>query len=77
MLTLGIDSSAAAASAAIVEDGKLLGEYYVNTKQTHSQTLLPMVQGLKMWGAPAVNWMRWLFPTAPALLLACASVSLV
>ena len=46
MLTLGIDSSAAAASAAIVEDGKLLGEYYVNTKQTHSQTLLPMVQGL-------------------------------
>ena len=35
MLTLGIDSSAAAASAAIVEDGKLLGEYYVNTKQTH------------------------------------------
>lgn len=46
MLTLGIDSSAAAASAAIVEEGKLLGEYYVNTKQTHSQTLLPMVQGL-------------------------------
>lgn len=46
MLTLGIDSSATAASAAVVEDGKLLGEYYVNTKQTHSQTLLPMVQGL-------------------------------
>ncbi|MGI6255201.1 MAG: tRNA (adenosine(37)-N6)-threonylcarbamoyltransferase complex dimerization subunit type 1 TsaB [Acutalibacter sp.] len=46
MLTLGIDSSAAAASAAVVEDGKVLGEYYVNTKQTHSQTLLPMVQGL-------------------------------
>lgn len=46
MLTLGMDSSAAAASAAIVEDGRLLGEYYVNTKQTHSQTLLPMMQGL-------------------------------
>ena len=46
MLTLGIDSSAAAASAAVVEDGKLLGEFFVNTKQTHSQTLLPMVQNL-------------------------------
>lgn len=46
MLTLGIDSSAIAASAAVVEDGKLLGEFYVNTKQTHSQTLLPMVQNL-------------------------------
>lgn len=46
MLTLGIDSSASAASAAVVENGKLLGEFFVNTKQTHSQTLLPMVQGL-------------------------------
>ena len=46
MLTLGIDSSAVAASAALVEDGKLLGEFYCNTKQVHSQTLLPMVEGL-------------------------------
>lgn len=46
MLTLGIDSSATAASAALVEDGRLLGEYFCNTKQTHSQTLLPMVQSL-------------------------------
>lgn len=46
MLVLGIDSSAAAASAAVAEDGKLLGEFYLNTRQTHSQTLLPMVQGL-------------------------------
>ena len=46
MLTLGIDSSAVAASAALVEDGKLLGEFYCNTKQFHSQTLLPMVEGL-------------------------------
>ncbi len=46
MLVLGIDSSAVAASAAVAEDGRLLGEFYMNTKQTHSQTLLPMVQGL-------------------------------
>ena len=46
MLVLAVDSSAVAASAAITDNGRLLGEYYINTKQTHSQTLLPMVQGL-------------------------------
>ena len=46
MLILGIESSAGAASAAVAEDGKLLGEFFVNTKQTHSQTLLPMVEAL-------------------------------
>ncbi len=46
MLVLGIDSSASAASAALVEDGKLLGQFYCNTAMTHSQTLLPMVEGL-------------------------------
>lgn len=46
MLTLGIDSSATAASAAVAENGRLLGEFFVNTKQTHSQTLLPMVKNL-------------------------------
>lgn len=46
MLILAIDSSASPASAAVLEDGKLLGEFFVNTKQTHSQTLLPMVENL-------------------------------
>lgn len=46
MLILGIDSSASPASAAIREDGKLLGEFFIHTKQTHSQTLLPMVESL-------------------------------
>ncbi len=46
MLTLAIESSASPASVAVREDGKLLGEYFVNTKQTHSQTLLPMVEQL-------------------------------
>ncbi|NLJ31578.1 MAG: tRNA (adenosine(37)-N6)-threonylcarbamoyltransferase complex dimerization subunit type 1 TsaB, partial [Clostridiales bacterium] len=31
MMILAIDSSAAAASAALVEDGKVLGEFYINT----------------------------------------------
>lgn len=46
MLILAIDSSASPASAAILQDGRLLGEFFINTKQTHSQTLLPMVQQL-------------------------------
>lgn len=46
MLLLAIDSSAGPASAAVLEDEKLLGEYFINTKQTHSQTLLPMVENL-------------------------------
>ncbi len=46
MLILGIESSAGPASAAVAQDGRLLGEFFVNTKQTHSQTLLPMVEAL-------------------------------
>lgn len=46
MLVLGIESSAGPASAAVVQDGQLLGEFFVHTKQTHSQTLLPMVEAL-------------------------------
>lgn len=46
MLVLGIDASAGPASAAIAEDGRLAGEFFVNTKQTHSQTLLPMTEAL-------------------------------
>ncbi|HEX2985738.1 MAG TPA: tRNA (adenosine(37)-N6)-threonylcarbamoyltransferase complex dimerization subunit type 1 TsaB [Caproiciproducens sp.] len=43
MKILAIDSSATAASAALVEDGKILGEFYINTRLTHSQTLMPMI----------------------------------
>lgn len=43
MKILGIDSSGLVASVAIVEDQDLKGEYTVNYKKTHSQTLLPML----------------------------------
>ena len=46
MLILSVDSSAAAASAALTLDGKILGEFYCNVGLTHSQTLMPMIQGL-------------------------------
>ena len=46
MRILGIESSSLVASAAVVEDGVTVGEYTVNHKKTHSQTLLPMIDSL-------------------------------
>ena len=46
MKILAIDSSAVSASAALTEDGKLLGEYFLNTGLTHSETLMPMIQSV-------------------------------
>ena len=46
MLILALDSSASPASAALLEDGRILSEFYMNTKQTHSQTLMPMVESV-------------------------------
>lgn len=40
---LAIESSGLVAGAAIVTDEKVVAEYNVNLKMTHSQTLLPMV----------------------------------
>ena len=46
MLTLAFETSAKAASVALLQDGKLLGESYQNTGLTHSQTLMVMAQDL-------------------------------
>ena len=43
MKILALDSSGLVASVAVVEDDNLLGEYTINYKKTHSQTLLPML----------------------------------
>lgn len=51
MKILGIDSSGMVASAAITADNILVAEFTVNNKQTHSQTLLPMIdQVIQMSG---------------------------
>ena len=44
MKILALDSSGLVASVAVAEDDRLLGEYTINYKKTHSQTLLPMLQ---------------------------------
>ncbi len=46
MKILALDSSAVAASAAICDDVRLLAEYTLNNGNTHSETLLPMVQSI-------------------------------
>ncbi len=43
MLILGIESSSLTASVALLQDEKLLAEYTIDYKKTHSQTLLPMI----------------------------------
>lgn len=47
MKILAIDSSGLVASAALVEEDRILAEFNVNNKKTHSQTLLPMIDQLK------------------------------
>lgn len=44
MRLLTVDSTATACSVALTENGKVLGEFYCNTKLTHSQTLMVMIQ---------------------------------
>lgn len=44
MKILGLDSSGLVASVAVTDGETLLGEYTINYKKTHSQTLLPMLE---------------------------------
>ena len=46
MRILAFESSAKAASAAILADGSLLGEAYLHTGLTHSRTLLQLAEHL-------------------------------
>lgn len=46
MKIFAIESSAKSASAALIDDGTLLGEFYIHTKLTHSETLMPMAEAL-------------------------------
>jgi len=46
MKILAIDSTANTSTVALLENDKLLGVYTANTKNTHSETLLPMVKHL-------------------------------
>ena len=51
MVILGIDTTALAASAAVLRDGVIVSECYLNAGLTHSQTLMELIDGaLKLAG---------------------------
>lgn len=47
MKIIALDSSGLVASAAIIADRTVIGEYNIQYRKTHSQTLLPMLDELK------------------------------
>jgi tRNA threonylcarbamoyladenosine biosynthesis protein TsaB len=46
MKVLAVDTSSMVAAVAVLENERLLGEYILNHKKTHSQKLMPMIEGL-------------------------------
>ena len=46
MIVLAIDSTAVSGSVAVCRDEELLGEFTLNVGNTHSETLLPMVESV-------------------------------
>lgn len=74
MKLLAFESSAKAAGVAVLDDGRLLAEYFQNSGQTHSRTLMQMAEDLLI---TAISRRRILAPapwqTDRAALPACAS----
>ncbi len=46
MKILAVDSSSLTASAAVVNDGKIVAEFFINAGLTHSETLAPMIKSV-------------------------------
>lgn len=46
MKILGIDTSTQVASVAVMDENVVIGEFTINTKKTHSQKIMPMVENL-------------------------------
>ena len=55
MKILAIDSSGEAVSAAIADDEKIIAEYLLNFKVTHSQTLMPAVDNIVKTSGISLN----------------------
>ena len=47
MKILAIEASGLVAGCALLEDGQIIGDYNIQFKKTHSQTLLPMMEELR------------------------------
>ncbi|NLY44174.1 MAG: tRNA (adenosine(37)-N6)-threonylcarbamoyltransferase complex dimerization subunit type 1 TsaB [Clostridiaceae bacterium] len=48
MKVLAVDTSSIVATVAILEDDKLIGEYVLNHKKTHSQKLMPIISEIML-----------------------------
>lgn len=46
MKVLAVDTSSAVAAVAVMDEEKLLGEYLINSKNTHSHKLMPIISDL-------------------------------
>ncbi|MBE6562877.1 MAG: tRNA (adenosine(37)-N6)-threonylcarbamoyltransferase complex dimerization subunit type 1 TsaB [Ruminococcaceae bacterium] len=46
MLVLGVDTTAGIAAVSLIKDEKIVCEYSVNSGNTHSRTLLPMIESV-------------------------------
>ena len=55
MKILSLDTSGLVASAAISEDGKIIAEYTLNYKLTHSQTIMPMIDEIVKLSQTDIN----------------------
>ena len=55
MLILALDSTAQVGSVALCQDETLIAEYTINTGNTHSETLLPMVESVLKIAGHTVN----------------------
>lgn len=66
MVSLGLDSSSKAASAAIFEDDRLVWEGYLDCGNTHSCTLMPLIeQGLAFCEKKAMDIDRIFYSAGP------------
>ena len=55
MKILGIDTSTADSSIAVMDDDRILGQFTVNQKRTHSETLVPMIKDLLKYLGLSIN----------------------
>ena len=46
MKILAVDSSSITASVALLEDDKIISEFFMNAGLTHSETLAPMIDAV-------------------------------
>lgn len=55
MTILAIDTSAVAAGAAVLKDGKIIGETYLNIGLTHSETLMSLIDSVLKLSSVSVS----------------------